>query len=488
MIKPLNKAGVPDLQALELLDLRKCGTVKDIVVAMGKCSFGARMLGETFHTIKNWIVAKEPAVAIFDGKADSELGKLLKEMVGKKWFSRAITSQQYAGEAKSPERNIVVVGLYPEMFEDALYNKPDRAIYINSANLCKPGQVMDGYFPDAVFSDHRYVLPILYFALLEEFENKKTTVSQFFSELGKFGGVAAQAADGAQTVNAMIKDPDCYVFLTLSGAMTIAKMGLVICDMIDEGYVQCIASTGALMAHGLVESVGLKHFKHNPKYNDKFLTDNFMNRVTDTLEPEDNLNHIQMILDEIFNRISGGELVSPSDIHRKIGEYLKEKFPNDRAILKSAFEKNVPVMVPAFVDSEIGNDLNAHNYRREMHGKPRVMVDMEKDTRLLVDITQKTDKTGIFTIGGGVPRNYIQNVAPQVELLNHRVGMNLKMNRFKYGTKICPDQMQLGHLSGCTYSEGMTWRKMDVNGRFTTVQTDATIVWPFIVKYVMEQA
>lgn len=477
---------MPDLKPLELLDLKKCDTVSDIVTAMGKCSFGARMLGEATQTIRDWIKSgKNPAV-IFDGKAESPVGKLLQEMVKNGWITRSITSQVYASEAKSPEKNVLVVGLYPELYEDAIYKKPERAIFINSANLCKPGQVMDGYFPDAVFADHKYVIPVLYYALLEELKGQKTKTTHLIKELAKYGGVAEQVADGAETVRAMIQDKDCYVFLTLSGAMTIAKMGLVICDMIDNGYVQCIASTGALMAHGLVESVGLKHYKHNPKYDDKFLTDNLMNRVTDTLEPEDNLNHIQQVLDQIFDDIDAREPVSPTDIHRMIGKYLKEKFPNDRAILKSAYEKNIPIIVPAFVDSEIGNDLNAHNYRRQMNGKQRIMVDMEKDTRLLVDITQKADKTGIFTIGGGVPRNYIQNVAPQIELLNNRVGMNLKMNRFKYGTKICPDQMQLGHLSGCTYSEGMTWRKMDVNGRFTTIQSDATIVWPFIVKYVME--
>jgi len=486
MAVKLAKTDMPDLQALEQLNLRKCNTVADIVNAMGRCSFGARMLGECVSTICGWVTDKKNPVAIYDGKPDSEIGVLLNDMVKRGYFTRVVSSGAFASENSTPEKHAVVIGLYPEMNEDAIYNKPERAIFINNANLCKPGQVMDGFFPDAVFADHRYVMPLIYFSLLEMIEGKKTTTTEMLSALPKFGGVASQVAEASKTVQAMIEDKDCYVFLTLSGAMTIAKMGLVICDMIDEGFVQCIASTGALMAHGLVESVGLKHYKHNPRYDDKFLTENFMNRVTDTLEPEDNLNHIQMVLDEIFNSIDPSSPVSSSFVHKKMGEYLKNKFPHDRAILKSAFEKNVPVIVPAFADSEIGNDLNAHNYRREINKQPRIRVDIELDTRMLIDISQNVDHTGIFTIGGGVPRNYIQNIAPQIELLNYRIGMDLKMNRFRYGTKICPDQMNLGHLSGCTYSEGMTWRKMDINGRFTTVQTDATIVWPFIVKYVME--
>jgi len=485
-MEKLTKRGLSDLQALELLDLRKCATVRDIISGMSKCAFGARMLGEVLLSIEGFLNNNSPPLLIFDGKLSTSLGNLLKKMVEERFFSRLLTSEEYHNEKTSPEKNLVVVGIYPERFEDAINTRPERAIFINKENLCRPGQIIDGYFPDAVFADPNYILPLIYCALRESRGGKKTLVTEFMPGLDRFGGLAKHVLAGAQTFKMMVEDKDCFVFLTLSGAMTIAKMGLVIIDMVDLGMVHCVASTGALMAHGFVESIGLKHYKHDPRLDDKFLTDNFLNRVTDTLEPEDNLNHIQAVLDTIFAEIDPKEPLSPSILHRKMGKYLADKFPNDRGILKSCYEKNVPVVVPAFVDSEIGNDLCAHNYRREREGKPRFTLDMELDTRMLIDVAIKAEKTGIFSIGGGVPRNYIQNLAPQIELLNYRVGMNLKMNRFKYGCKICPDQMYLGHLSGCTYSEGMTWRKMDASGRFSSIQNDATQVWPFIVKYVME--
>ena len=119
-----------------------------------------------------------------------------------------------------------------------------------------------------------------------------------------------------------------------------------------------------------------------------------------------------------------------------------------------------------------------------------MLMDMELDTRLLVDLaTEKRGlkRAGIFTVGGGVPRNNVQNVAPLVEIMNERLGTQLPDCKFRYGCRICPDRMHYGHLSGCTYSEGMSWRKMDPHGMFAEVHADATQVWPFYVKYALEK-
>jgi len=294
-------------------------------------------------------------------------------------------------------------------------------------------------------------------------------------------------AEGAEIVRAMVEDPDCTVFMTLSGAMTIAQMGLVLCDMIDMEMVDYIASTGALMAHGLVERMGLQHYKHNPKHDDKLLARRKLNRVTDTLEPEENFDHIDKVVDAVLRRLSGKEPMSPAIFHRMIGEYLARHFPNERGILKSAYRQGVPVLVPAFHDSEIGNDTYTHNAWRELHGKKPIVMNMELDTARLVEMATKAKRLGIFTIGGGVPRNFTQNVAPLIEILNARIKqLGLPTAKFFYGVKICPDKMHPGHLSGCTYDEGKSWRKMEYNGRFGSVQADATQVWPFIIKYVMD--
>src|SRR5205085_627972 len=110
-------------------------------------------------------------------------------------------------------------------------------------------------------------------------------------------------------------------------------------------------------------------------------------------------------------------------LNKKIGELLNAKHQDSRGILKSAFLKDVPVMVPAFVDSEIGNDVHVHNRKRERDGRKQLVMDMELDTRLLVEMATKLGgrkRAGIFTVGGGVPRSNTQNVAPLVEIMNER--------------------------------------------------------------------
>src|SRR6185295_15484092 len=236
-------------------------------------------------------------------------------------------------------------------------------------------------------------------ALTEWITGHPQGVTNLFDELDHhpFGKTVSE---GARTLLAMIEDPGCTVFLTLSGAMTIAKMGLLICDMVDMDMVQVVSSTGALMAHGLIEGVGLKHYKHNPGHPDTFLAEHKLNRVTDTLEPEENFSHIEEIVDEVLSSFDGKAPISPSMFHDAIGAHLAKHFPNDRGILKSTFEKHVPVLCPAFVDSEIGNDLFVHNARRKEEGRPPLIVWPEIDSALLIQKMTGTRRAGIFSIGG----------------------------------------------------------------------------------------
>src|SRR5437870_7311303 len=137
--------------------------------------------------------------------------------------------------------------------------------------------------------------------------------------------------------------------LTLSGALTVGKMGLVFCDLIESGIVKAIVSTGALMAHGLVEATGYSHFRYNPNMDDKELFHAGYNRVYDSLEPETNLDHVEEVMDHIFTAWDAEDIACSWKIHQRIGEYL-HKTAQGRGILKSAFEHNVPIFVPAFSD------------------------------------------------------------------------------------------------------------------------------------------
>src|ERR1051325_2264150 len=453
---------------------------------MRYCAFGARMVGEVARTIHGMIDAKEKPLLIYDGLPNTPLGLLLKRWVKAGWCAKIVEPAEYA-RSRSAERSLIVVGPFSERHADAIYKAPGRAVFINTSDLARPGQIRDGFFPDAVFADPRFIMPLLHRAIEEWLEGTRTPIAGFITELASFGGIAAQVARGAKALQAMVRDQDCARFLTISGAMTVGKMDLVICDMIELGRIHAISSTGALMAHGLVSSIGLKHYKYNPRYDDTELARRKLNRVTDTLEPETNLDTVEEVIGQVIENLDGKEMLSPTVLNGLIGKYLAEYYPSERGILKSAYLKKVPVFVPAFVDSELGNDIYIHNIKRRRRGKKPILMDLERDSKELIKIVTGAKKFGIFSIGGGVPRNNVQNVAPLIEIINERLGPTYPNRRFSYGVRICPDKPHFGHLSGCTYSENESWRKADKNGIYAEMLADATQVWPFLIKYLMER-
>ena len=288
---------------------------------------------------------------------------------------------------------------------------------------------------------------------------------------------------------AMVKDPDCKVVLTLSGAMTIAKMGKVISKMIDTGMVQAVVSTGALMAHGMSEAVGMVHYRSDPKLSDEELFDKGYNRVYDTLEMEANLNYVEEFTSRALDRLAGERELSSEIVNRALGQVLADD-PNGSGVLRSAYLGNVPVYVPAFTDSELGLDVAVYNRRRQMQGKERRPFDPFLDLEHYADHIRAHETIGIFTIGGGVPRNWAQQVGPYLEISEKRLAVEEPVRRFRYGVRICPEPVHWGGLSGCTYSEGVSWGKFlspVEGGRFAEVLSDATIAWPLVVRAVIER-
>lgn len=302
-----------------------------------------------------------------------------------------------------------------------------------------------------------------------------------------FGG--RSLGEAADALEAMVRDESCFKVVTISGAMTIAKQGLVLCEMIDRGWVDAIVSTGALMTHGLVEGAGMLHFKHRPGMNDENLYDRGYNRVYDTIELEQNLDDTEELLRAALDGHDTNETLSSARIMEILGTHLTE-LTDGRAILKSARAKGVPVYVPAFTDSELGLDVAIFNRLREKEGRPRLAFDPFLDLDDFAERVSQQTTLGIFTIGGGVPRNWAQQVAPYLDILNLRLGRNDEVKRYKYAVRICPEPVHWGGLSGCSYTEGVSWGKFvpeSEGGRHVEVFADATIAWPIIVRAVLER-
>jgi deoxyhypusine synthase len=311
-----------------------------------------------------------------------------------------------------------------------------------------------------------------------------------------FGGRAL--GEAFEVLLAMVRDPDCNVVLTLSGAMTIAKMGKVISRMIDAGMVQAVVSTGALMAHGLSEAIGMVHYRHDPRVSDEELFEKGYNRVYDTLEMEANLNYVEEFTSRALAAISAETELSSEMVCRILGKVLSED-PRGAGVLRSAYQKGVPVYVPAFTDSELGLDVSTWAMKRKKAAgikDPLELFDAVPRYNPYLDLNSfarfalGSKRLGIFTIGGGVPRNWAQEVGPYVDITNHRLGTDMKPPRYRYAVRICPEPAHWGGLSGCTYTEGVSWGKFvppAEGGRFAEVHSDATTVWPLLVKAVLEE-
>ena len=320
--------------------------------------------------------------------------------------------------------------------------------------------------------------------------SKIKTIDDLVRAMGDTAYTARQIGDAADVLEAMARDKECFVVMTLAGALTVGKMGLVFCDLIESGIVKAIVSTGALMAHGLVEATGRSHFRYDPtKMDDNALFLAGYNRVYDSLEPETNLDHVEEVVDGILDKWDPNEVVCSWKLHKRIGEFLK-KNSKGRGILKSAYEYNVPVFVPAFSDSELGLDFALNQYARKKENRPTLRFDPFEDFEAFANTMMATKKMGIFTVGGGVPRNWSQQFGVYAELLARRGNMDVPLKRYQYGVRICPEPVHWGGLSGSTYTEAVSWGKFvppEEGGKLAEVFDDATVALPLIVGAVLER-
>jgi deoxyhypusine synthase len=331
-----------------------------------------------------------------------------------------------------------------------------------------------------------------------------TSFAQLVRAMGKTAFSGRQLGEALEIVLEMTRDESCRVVLTVTGAMTVAKQGRIMCEMIERGIVQAVVATGALIAHGLTESIGLTHYRYSPVHSDEDLFERGYNRIYDTLEMEANLNDVERLVRSVLSteRPDDG-LWSSGRLCRALGKRLSE-MAEGPGILRSAYEHDVPVFIPAFTDSEMGLDVSTWAIGEDLRRRgldpatlsPDEVFQAAAPFNPFLDLQQyarfigQAERLGIFTVGGGVPRNWSQQVAPYYDITNHRIGTNLKAPRFQYGVRICPEPVHWGGLSGCTYSEGVSWGKFvspQDGGRYAEVYADATLVWPLLMKAVFEE-
>jgi deoxyhypusine synthase len=303
--------------------------------------------------------------------------------------------------------------------------------------------------------------------------NGKLTVDQLvqqFKNSGSFG--AGRLSVACDIYEKMVRDEECTIFLGLAGAVVPAGMRSLIADLIREGLINVVVSTGANMVHDAIEALGGHHYKGHWLMNDEVLYKHHVYRIYDVLVPEEDFIKLDLKLTSLYDEIadeSRGKTLSSRTFAWELGKRLKD--PN--SILRAAYESKVPVFLPAVRDSELGYVYYLHASRRGF--KDTLVIDAFKDVPEIIGICRRSPKNGMIIIGGGVPRNTIQSAA-----LATKSGLD-------YAVAITMDRPETGGLSGSTLEETISWGKVKGSAGKVMVFADAMIVFPIMAASVLER-
>jgi deoxyhypusine synthase len=268
----------------------------------------------------------------------------------------------------------------------------------------------------------------------------------------------------------MLKDKDCTIFLTLAGSTSAAGCMHIYRDMVKYNMVDAIVATGAsIIDMDFFEALGFKHYQGSQFQNDDELRKNYIDRIYDTYIDEDELQKCDKIIGEIADKLEPRPYTSREFI-KEIGKYLKTNAKKKESLIEVAYDNNVPIFCPAFTDSSAGFGLVMH---QERNPKKHITIDSIREFRELTEIKIKSKGSGLFMIGGGVPKNFIQDTVICAELLGKNVDMH------KYAIQITVADSRDGACSSSTLKEASSWGKVDTT-KEQMVFAEATSVLPLI--------
>ena len=291
------------------------------------------------------------------------------------------------------------------------------------------------------------------------------SVHQLAMAMAKLGFQAGQLGRSVEAWERMLAEEEITIFFGLAGAMVPAGLRKLIATMISRRMVDCVVSTGANLFHDLCEGLGVVHYRGDPGADDASLREEGIDRIYDVYVSEAGLQRGDLYVAEFIKTLDPRRTYTS----RELMEGLGRRMPED-TILGSASRAGVPIFVPALSDSSIG--IGMVLAWREGH---RVVVDQIQDVDEISQITEKSTQTGVVFVGGGVPKNFIQQTKVVADLCGrYRGGHN-------YAIQYTIDPPQFGGLSGCTFSEGVSWGKIAREARMIQVFVDATIALPIAV-------
>ena len=290
------------------------------------------------------------------------------------------------------------------------------------------------------------------------------------SSMKKMSFVSRETGNAADIFNQMLSDKNCTIFLTLAGSTSAAGCMNIYRDMVKYNMVDAIVATGAsIIDMDFFEALGFKHYQGSQFQNDSELRKNYIDRIYDTYIDEDELQLCDKTICDIADNLDPKSYTSREFI-MEIGRYLKKYAKKKGSLIETAYDNNVPIFCPAFTDSSAGFGLVMH---QEKNPSKHITIDSIREFRELTEIKIRSKGSGLFMIGGGVPKNFIQDTVICAELLGKEVDMH------QYAIQITVADSRDGACSSSTLKEASSWGKVDTT-KEQMVFAEATSVLPLI--------
>ena len=288
--------------------------------------------------------------------------------------------------------------------------------------------------------------------------------------MSKMSFTSRDTASAAKIYNEMLLDKDCSIFLTIAGSTSAGGCMKLYSDLIKYNMVDAIVATGAsIIDMDFFEALGFKHYQGSQFQDDTELRNNYIDRIYDTYIDEEQLQACDQAICDVANEMEPKAYTSREFINH-LGKYLKDNAKKKGSLIEIAYENNVPIFCPAFTDSSAGFGLVMH---QEQNPKKHITIDSIRELRELTEIKINSKQSGLLMIGGGVPKNFIQDTVVCADLINKKVDMH------KYAIQITVADVRDGACSSSTLKEASSWGKVDIS-REQMVFAEATSVLPLI--------
>ncbi len=309
---------------------------------------------------------------------------------------------------------------------------------------------------------------------IEHIDIKAIDSTAIVDAMRQMSFTSREVAGATDILQRMLEDEDCTVILTLAGSTSSGGCMQVYADMVEHRMIDVVVATGAAIVDmDFFEALGFRHYRGNQSVDDARLRDAYIDRIYDTYIDEEELQ----VCDATIKRIADAlepRPYSSREFIAEMGRFLVANAKKKGSLIERAYANDVPIFCPAFSDSSAGFGLVMHQAERpDRHSS----IDSVKDFRELTEVKIRAGTTGLFMIGGGVPKNFAQDTVVCAEVLGKEAQMH------KYAVQITVADARDGACSSSTLKEARSWGKVD-NSYEQMVYAEATAVLPLIASYV----